>query len=53
MKKVSILKREDNKFYEILISFSGGILCLIRKKVTLQEILPYMEKLEKEKKVEK
>jgi hypothetical protein len=53
MKQVSILKREDNNFYEILISVAGGILCFISKKVTLQEILPYMEKLEKEKKVEK
>ena len=52
-KKVSILKRGDNDFYEILISFAGGILWLISKKVTQQEMLPYMEKLEKEKKVEK
>ena len=32
--------------------FTGGILCLISRKVTLEEILPYMAKLEKEKKVE-
>ena len=28
-KKVSILKKGDTDFYEILISFAGGILCLI------------------------
>lgn len=39
--------------YEMLrLTKPGGILCLISRKVTLEEILPYMATLEKEKKVE-